>query len=361
VTNIFKSPTLLFALAFSLISFAASAGEVQVQNAGPPSKTGVSISYLFPPTQLSLHEPIVINFQIKNETAEVVSLDLGQDRKGEFLFSVTSPDGTILHLPKLRHEGLSQYGSVSVQPGGTFALRLLLNEFYDKFNMPGKYKLEARLTTPIVVAGTLQLRDPGFKGEISITHRDPARLEKVCAELAKQVEVAPSVEAAEFPALELSYVEDPVAVLSLAQVLRSHTLNYNHAISGLERIGNDDAVEVLLSALDNKFGDIAELATAALARMQERIPDPSLKETVKKAVERSSARARHEYIKTQIAYLDYRDPPLQDSAIQNLMKVEDGLQQAEPVLQRLANDPNQPADVRAAARDALQKLHPPQR
>jgi hypothetical protein len=92
--------------------------------------------------------------------------------------------------------------------------------------------------------------------------------------------------------------------------------------------------------------------------MQDRIANPRLKETVRKAADRSTARERNQFIKTQIAYLDYRSPALQRTAIQNLTLVQDGLQQAEPVLQRLANDPNQPADVRAAAKEALARLHP---
>jgi uncharacterized protein (UPF0147 family) len=38
---------------------------------------------------------------------------------------------------------------------------------------------------------------------------------------------------------------------------------------------------------------------------------------------------------------------------------QNALEQAEPVLQRLANDPNQPANVVADAKAALQRLHPP--
>ena len=188
--------------------------------------------------------------------------------------------------------------------------------------------------------------------------RSPARLNKICAELEKQAEIATTVDAAQFPALALSYVDDPIAVPYLARVLSAHALAYEKTVRGLERIGSDEAVEVLLSALNENYGDIAELATTSLGRMQARIANPRLRETVKNAVERSSARSRNEFIKTQIAYLDYRSPDLQRTAIQNLMRVQDGLQQAEPVLQRLANDPNQPVDVRAAAKVALNKLHP---
>lgn len=341
---------------FLLASYAVTEGASRPQDA---AKTDFSISYSLPATELSLHEPILINFKITNETTQVVSLDLGQDRKGAFLFTVTSPDGTTIRLPQYRHNGIAQYGNVSVRPGESFSQPLLLNEWYDNFNTPGKYILDARLTTPIAGGETLHAQDPGFKGEISITPRDAARLERVCERLAKQIETAPNPEAAQEPALMLSYVEDPLAIPYLARALSTTTLTYDKAIAGLVRIGNDAAVEVLLSAL-NDSRSIAESASRALSQIQDKISDPRLKETVKRAVERTSERERNEIIRTQIAYLDYRDPNLQQTAIQELMRVEGGLQQAEPALQRLANDPHQPPDVRAAAKDALGTLHPKQ-
>lgn len=356
MTNLLKSAPLRFALTLLFELYAVTAGEAQVQNA---SKTGVSVSYSLPTAQLSLHEPIVINFQVNNETTQAVGFDLGQDRKGEFLFTVTSPDGATLHLPQYMHEGISQYGTVSVQKGESFSQSLLLNEWYDNFNVLGKYILSARLTKPIVVGETPQL-DSGFTGEIYITHRDPARLEKVCAGLAMQVETAANPEAAQKPALMLSYIEDPIAVPYLARVLATKTLTSDKAIAGLKRIGNDAAVEELLSAL-NKNGHIADEAAHALSQMLDKISDARLKETVNKAVERTTERERNEFIQTQIVYLGYRDPNLQHTAIQELVRVENGLKQAEPALQRLVDDPNQPSDVRDAAKDALQRLHPPPR
>lgn len=177
----------------------------------------------------------------------------------------------------------------------------------------------------------------------------------MCADLEQQAETATSVKAAQFPALALSYVDDVVAVPYLARLLSAHTLAYSKAIPGLERIGNDEAVEVLLSELDENYGDIAELATRSFARMQDRIANPGLRETARNAVERSTERAHNDFIKKQITYLDYRSPQLQEQDIQNLMKVEGGVKQAEPVLQRLANDPNQPTIIRSAAKNALEK------
>lgn len=59
------------------------------------------------------------------------------------------------------------------------------------------------------------------------------------------------------------------------------------------------------------------------------------------------------------ASMDDPDEHLRPIAIQTLAEIGGhALQQAEPALQRLSNDPNQPDDVRAAAKDALKKLHP---
>jgi HEAT repeat protein len=62
--------------------------------------------------------------------------------------------------------------------------------------------------------------------------------------------------------------------------------NYELAILGLERMGDEAAVEVLLSALGDNYGDIAVLARRALTRLQNRISNPNLKETVRRALEK---------------------------------------------------------------------------
>jgi HEAT repeat protein len=60
------------------------------------------------------------------------------------------------------------------------------------------------------------------------------------------------------------------------------------------------------------------------------------------------------------ASLDDPDPGIRSTAIQALGRMgPQALQQAEPTLHRLAADKTQPADVVAAAKEALQRLHPP--
>jgi hypothetical protein len=319
----------------------------------------VDVHVRFQENVVTLHEPVMVFFEVHNGLSQPISVTVGALVRQFFDFTLTTPNGQVLH--KDPFDGnvdivTAGNGKITVAPGADYQEPLVMNKWFP-FASQGTYSLTSRLTSDIETAdGSFQAESQ--TAQLRVTPRDPARLNKICAELAKQAQIATTVGAAQFPALAMSYVNDPIAVPYLARVLSAHTLAYEKAVQGLERIGNDEAVEVLLLALNENWGDTSELATWSLARMQDRIANPGLKETVKKAVERSSARARNEFIKTQIAYLDYRSPQLQYAAIQNVTRVQEGLQQAEPALQRLANDSNQPADVRAAAKDALQKLHP---
>jgi PBS lyase HEAT-like repeat len=318
----------------------------------------VEVHFRFQTTVLTLHEPVVGVFEVQNRMTKPIVVNVGATVREFFDLSLTTPNGQVLH--KDPYEGqvdIVTYGAgkVTVEPGGEYKETLVMNRWFP-FQSEGTYSLASKLTSPIETAdGDFQAGRETSK--LLINSRDPVKLKTVCTELARQAEIATTVDAAQFPTMALSYVNDPVAVPFLGRLLSTNTLAYRYAVAGLERIGDDDAIEVLLSALNAKWGDIPELATASLARMQDRIANPRLKETVKKAVERTSEQARNKFIKTQIAYLDYQSPQLQTAAIQNLATVKDGLLQAEPILQRLANDPNQPSEVTTAAKEALQRLH----
>ena len=324
----------------------------------PKAPEQIDVHFRFQEGVATLHEPVVLLFEVHNGLKQPITVTVGSLTRQFYDLTLTTPRGQVLRKDPFNGQVdivTVGDGKIIVEPGADYKEPLVMNQWFP-FEGQGTYSLTSKLTSDIETA------DASFQAEsqtaqLLINARDPTRLNKICADLEQQAEMASSAEAAQFPALALSYASDPIAVSYLDRLLSAHTLAYEKAIKGLERIGTDEAVEVLLSALNENWGDIAELATRTLGRMQDRIANSGLKETVTKAVERSSARARSEFIKTQIAYLDYRSPQLQCAAIQNLMKVENGLQQAEPILRRLANDPNQPADVRAGAKDALQKLH----
>jgi hypothetical protein len=216
-------------------------------------------------------------------------------RLSQLMPTLTTPNGQVLHKDPL--EGkidivTAGNGKIVVAPGGDYKEPLVMNRWFP-FESQGKYSLTAKLTSDI------ETPDGSFQAEtqtahLLITARDPTRLSKICTDLEQQEEMASTAEAAQFPALALSYVNDPIAVPYLARLLSAHTMAFDKAIPGLERIGND---EVLLAALNENWGDTAELAARSLGRMQDRIANPRLKETVKKAVERSSEQARNKFIK----------------------------------------------------------------
>jgi len=245
----------------------------------------VEVKYKLRQRIISLHEPVVVLFEVHNRLSEAITLTLGAQSRQFFEFSLKKPNGQVLRNSGIPEAGVDIVtfgtGKATVEAGGDYKQALLMNQWFE-FQEPGPYSLTVKLTTDIEVTGSPSFPVQSETLQIPIEPRDPRRLESVCASLLKQVENARNVEEAQFPARALSYVGDPVAVPYLAQVLSTRTLTYEPTVHGLERIGNDEAVEVLLSALDEQYGDIAEQAQWALNRMQDRIANPRLRETVKR-------------------------------------------------------------------------------
>jgi HEAT repeat protein len=95
--------------------------------------------------------------------------------------------------------------------------------------------------------------------------------------------VAPNAQVAQEPALLLSYVEDPIAVPYLSQLLDAHKLVEKIAVSGLERIGDEESVKILILALSSGYGDTSDLALQALKRTLRKSSDPVVKRTIRDA------------------------------------------------------------------------------
>jgi len=248
-----------------------------------PSCAGQSpirIQYELKDSTLTLGEPVILVFSVRNDSDRAKSIDLGVDKTQFLAFSVTTPDGQVLRGGPPLPEGLHTLGTMTIAAGGTYKQELLLNQWFE-FKSPGRYFLEAKLNAPGFPPSEA-LPAQGRWTQLEIKARDINRLTKVCAELAARTEEARSVTDAQDPALALSYVRDPVAVPYLARVLSSHALSYQLAVAGLERIGNDAAIETLLSELNDKYGDIGDLARRALERMEDHISSPNLRETVQR-------------------------------------------------------------------------------
>jgi hypothetical protein len=249
---------------------------VRGQNSHEHGLHSVTVSYSYP-QQLGSLQPVILTLNVKNESSEAIMLDLGQDRKGNFSFTLTTPIGTKLKLPQYSRDGISRVGTVSISSGRSYSQSLLLNEWYE-FSEPGKYELEGHLTSPIVVGNGLgSERDPGFHAVIQIGPKDDLALEKTCATLANQIDESNSYEEAAAATLTLSYIKQPLAVPYLRRALLAHKLIEPLAIAGLERIGDETAVRVLFEGLRLEDPNTVVLCRSALQRLQNQTPDSNLR------------------------------------------------------------------------------------
>jgi hypothetical protein len=270
-------PRLIFVAAISL---ASSLLLVVGQDFGEQSSAKMKISYSFPSQQFTLHQPVILTFKVRNDYRRPIQVDLGQDRKGGFSFTLTTPDGVKFRLPEFSREGISQTGTFSLQPGESYSQNLLLNEWYD-FEIPGRYELEGHLINPIVVGdGPMEEHDQGFRSGMEIGPRNELALAKTCGGLADKVDDSTSYEQAAQAVLILSYVKDPVAVSYLRRALLAHKLVEPIAIAGLEKIGNETAVRALFEGLRIEYGDSAILSRAALERIRNQTNDPNLRNEI---------------------------------------------------------------------------------
>jgi len=225
---------------------------------------------------ITLHEPVVLLFRVHNASAEEAVLNLGVAKTQFFHFSLITPQGTTLQNEPPYTEGFYPSGKVVVPAGGDYEQVLVLNQWF-QLDSAGKYSLRAQMNGAASISPDIE-RIP-----FEIKQRAPERLAKLCSDLTDQVKAAPNAQAAQQPALLLSYVEDPVAVPYLSQVLYTHKLVENTAISGLERIDSEDSVKVLISALAYSYGDTSTLAREALRRILRKTSNPALKEEIRKA------------------------------------------------------------------------------
>jgi hypothetical protein len=218
-------------------------------------------------------------FTVHNATAQEASFDLGIDKRQFLHFSLTLPHGTTLESEPLYPEGLHASGKVVIPPGGDYEQLLVLNQWF-RFDSVGEYFLAALLDTTIAVGDRNRFRPSTERLQFEVKDRDPARLTEICVGLTDQVKAAGNANEAREPALLLSYVEDPISVPYLSQLLDVRKLVENSAVAGLERVGNEDAVKVLVSALTAKYEETANLAQDALKRILQKTSDPALKRRI---------------------------------------------------------------------------------
>ncbi|MGH9432522.1 MAG: hypothetical protein ACRD3T_13355 [Terriglobia bacterium] len=215
----------------------------------PASEPGVQVSFSIPQSTVTLNEPAYLLFVVRNGTGRETTVYLGKNNTAGFRFTITDSTGKITHAPQAGAAGAGAWGKVLVDAGRSYAQDLLVNEWYH-FDKPGNYKIEVELIEHALREPEKVLRTwVSGKMELTVLPRNPQRLDAVCRKLILTALSVSNYPAASEAALALSYVQDPVALPYLGQLLAGGNSLSPTAIRGLVRIGTPQAVSILESHL----------------------------------------------------------------------------------------------------------------
>jgi len=241
-------------------------------------------SFSIDSAKVTLNEPVLINFIVRNTQSEPIKFDLGMERKESFRVTLTLPDRTRTEPRQQVISGFAQGGGITVPPGEIFTQQVLINEWYE-FPVPGVYTVKIEMTTPILSqSGQVIAGNASSTLGIQVLPRDPKALEEICKNLLDQVITSKSYTQAAERATILSFIKDPVAVPYLERMAKGGRRLEQKAVKGLARINNLEAIEVLINLLAFQDPYIAAAAGSSLSKIQLETKDQAIKERIDRAL-----------------------------------------------------------------------------
>jgi hypothetical protein len=272
--NRFKR-TLTRVVVMALLSFCARATAADLD--------GITMEIHPEQSLVPLHQPVDVTLILQNPSAQVAEIDLGDDRKGNIILMVTLPDGTDHTYRIAEREGLARNGLIKLQPGQTYPQHLLLNQWM-AFSRIGTYRIEVQIRrqrgsrdgmvaelSPLMLSVSVGAPNSGALNDFSQETLNTLLASKTYAEAEQAAEV-------------LSYTNDPIAVPYLARAFETTYPVQSLLVTGLERIGTDDSIRILL-AVAHKDPQIApEAIRQALGNLVNRTSDPDLKVQIRQAL-----------------------------------------------------------------------------
>ncbi|HEX9423599.1 MAG TPA: HEAT repeat domain-containing protein [Pyrinomonadaceae bacterium] len=254
-----------------------------------PTKTAAKLlediaSFSIDSAKVTLHEPVLINFVVKNTQSETIKFDLGADRKESFRVTLTLPDGTRTKPRQQVISGFARGGEVTIPPGQIFTQQVLINEWFE-FPVPGVYIVKVEMITPILSQrGQVITGSASRTFSIQVLPRDPKALEEICKNLLDQVITSTSYAQAAERATILSFINDPVAVPYLERVSKGGRKLELKAVKGLARINSLEAIEALINLLTFHDPDVVAAAHSSLSKIELETKDQAIKERINRAL-----------------------------------------------------------------------------
>jgi hypothetical protein len=247
---------LVIALASVAGGFAASAVET----------SGVVVSY-DAPSAIVLHEPVIVEVRLSNESSDSVHFDLGFNRQAGFTLTVKSPDGAV-RSPRIVKSGLGRSGRLVLRPKEKISHQLLLNDWLP-FDQVGAYEISIALSEPIRTQnGTLVETPTATEFRLNVGPHDRSELEAICRRLTDTIIGSRLAEERMNSARALSWIADPV-VLPFIEEIMSVTDNVDYLlVEGLARMKHVEARRLLTEMAQSYEDERAALGRDALGGLR---------------------------------------------------------------------------------------------
>lgn len=248
-----------------MVVVACSLACFHLATAGTAEASGAVVSYRAP-SEVVLHEPVIVQVSFSNETADSIHIDLGFNRQTGFALQIKLPDGSVV-APQIARRGLGRTGRLLLRPNDTASHDLLLNDWLS-FDQLGLYEISIRLTQPIETQSGVLLETPtATRFTLLVGPADQATLRSVCGRLSEKILQSPRAEDRLDAARALSYVRDPVVLPFMRKVMASTNKQDAILIDGLVRLGDAGAKALLNEVLLSKDEERAALARSGLQRL----------------------------------------------------------------------------------------------
>ena len=242
------------------------------------------VTFSLASAKFSLHEPVAVDFVVKNDSSEAITFDLGADEKENFQLSLTRPNSASSQARRIIKEGFAIRGKITIRPGQLYRQRLLINEWFDLPQI-GAHTISVNLLTPIQSEkGRVVAKGANFRATFEITSRNPIKLQEICASLLTRITTSKTYQQAKDAATELSFVQDSVAIPFLEKVLKINKMVERTAIEGLGRIGNAEAVQALIRALSIRDAELTAYVRYTLSIIESKTTDPAIKQQIRRAL-----------------------------------------------------------------------------
>src|SRR6266568_8556161 len=177
----------------------------------------VTLSYLLP-EHVTLHEPVILDIVVDNQSEHPVNLDLGWRRIEKFRLALLKPDGQIMPPRAKDPEGVSLIGQFSVAASERYRQWIALDELVD-FDTIGRYALTVQFVGGIGAVPDVLVRvDRNQTIPITVLPRDEDTLRATCAKFAGVTLESMNADRYMRAATALAWVRDPVAVPYLRQI-----------------------------------------------------------------------------------------------------------------------------------------------